>query len=285
MKKAARITAFCSLAVLLSCSEGPRLTKAEEAAPVRVRTVGVAEREWPSTYEALGTVRARAAATLSSKVMGYVREVHVQAGDRVRAGQVLVALDSRDLDAQNLQAQAGVSEAKSALAEIDNAIAAANAQLELANATFRRMKDLYEKKSISEQEFDEATAKLKLAQANHEMARAKKLQLSEKIRQAEQAYASTGIVQSYAQITAPFDGTITQKAVEPGMLAAPGAALLVIEQADAYRLEANIEESRLPFVRVGQNVTVEIDALGKNLTARISEIVPASRRSLARVHE
>ena len=49
----------------------------------------IEEQEWPSIYEAIGTVHARTAASLSSKVMGYVREVRAQAGDRVRAGQVL----------------------------------------------------------------------------------------------------------------------------------------------------------------------------------------------------
>ncbi|MCW5978306.1 MAG: efflux RND transporter periplasmic adaptor subunit [Bryobacteraceae bacterium] len=288
MKKAIQFAAFVSTLALVSCGGEPPAKTRAEAAPVRVQATAVEEREWQVLYEATGTVRARTAATLSSKVMGYVREVKAQVGDSVKAGQSLVVLDSRDLDVSNLQAQAGVNEARSAMAEVDNAIAAAQAQLELAQATFRRMKDLFDKKSISDQEFDEASARLKLAEANHEMARSKKTQLSEKIRQAEQALASTEIMRGYAEIKAPFNGRITEKSVEPGNLAAPGAPLLVVEQAGGYRFEASVEESRLPFVRLGQEVTVELDALGQRAPARVSEIVPAvdaaSRTFIAKVN-
>ena len=59
---------------------------AEEAAPVAVETVAAEAVQWPSYYEAIGTVRARTAATIQSKVMGYVQEVRVDTGDRVRQG-------------------------------------------------------------------------------------------------------------------------------------------------------------------------------------------------------
>jgi len=242
---------------------------------MRVRTLVVEASEWPGIYEAVGTVRARTAATLSSKLMGYVQEVRVEAGDAVRAGQLLVLLDSRDLDAARRQAEAALKEAKSAIAEADNAVAAAQAQLQLAQVTFRRMKDLHEKRSISEQEFDEAGAKVRMAEANHQMALSRRRQLDEKIEQASEALRSAEIMRGYTEIRAPFDGVITEKKVDPGALAAPGAPLLVIERAGAYRLEARLEESMLPQVRPAQEVEVELEALGRVLSARISEVIPA----------
>lgn len=246
-----------------------------DAPPVSVRTLVVEKTPWPAIYEATGTVRARTAAAISSKVMGYVREVKVAAGDAVRAGQLLVALDARDLEAAERRAEAALAEAKSAVAEVDGAIAAAKAQLELAQATFRRMKELHEKKSISDQEFDEAAARVRLAEANHQMALARRRQLDEKIQQAGEALQSATIIRGYAEIRAPFEGVVTEKMVEPGNLAAPGVPLLTIERAGAYRLEARLEESLLGVVRPGQEVEVEIEALAKTLTARVSEIVPA----------
>ena len=68
---------------------------------------------------------------------------------------------------------------------------------------------------------------------------------------------------------------VTAKSVEPGNLAAPGAPLLTIEREGAYRLEASVDESRLPFVKTGQAVEVALDALDRRLAARVSEIVPA----------
>jgi RND family efflux transporter MFP subunit len=257
-------------------SKEPRQAEADtRTAPVAVQAVTVQPAEWPSVYEASGTVRARTSAVISSKVMGYVREVRAQVGDRVRQGQPLVVLDSRDLDAAYKQAVAANKEAKDALPEAENGIAAAKAQLELAQATFRRMQDLFKKDSISNQEFDEATAKLKVAQAAYEMALAKRTQLVSKIAQTEQAVESAGIVRGYAEIVSPFSGTVTEKTVDVGNLATPGAPLLTIERDGSYRLEAAVEESKLTAVRLNQQVTVVLDALGRTVQGRVSEIVPA----------
>ncbi|MCE5309166.1 MAG: efflux RND transporter periplasmic adaptor subunit [Acidobacteriales bacterium] len=265
-----------SLGLTLSCGGEKRAAKEESAAaPVVVQTTAAGTAEWPAVYEATGTVRARTASTLSSKVMGYVRDVRFQAGDHVRSGQLLVVLEAKDLDAQRAQAEAAVREARGALPEVSSAVAAAQANLDLANKTFARMKDLFEKKSISNQEFDEASARLKVARAGHAMALAKREQLGAKVRQAEEAHRAAGVVLSYAEIKAPFAGTVTDKKVEPGVLAAPGMPLATIEQAGVYRLEAQVEESRLANVRVGQPVSVALDSLDKTLAARVSEIVPA----------
>jgi RND family efflux transporter MFP subunit len=264
------------LAFLAACgTKSHEPEKAEAAAPVPVQVTGVTPVERPVMYEAIGTVRARTLASISSKVMGYVREVKVQVGDRVAQGQLLASLDSRDLDARQRRAEAGLSEAKNAVPEVEGATAAAKANLELAQVTFNRMKDLFDKKSNSNQEFDEASTKLKAAHANYEMALSKRKQLDSRISQAEEALKGASIMREYAEITAPFAGRVTEKRVEPGDLATPGAPLLSLEREGAYRLEASVEESRLSQIRVGQKVSVVLDALGRTEEARVSEIVPA----------
>jgi RND family efflux transporter MFP subunit len=137
------------------------------------------------------------------------------------------------------------------------------------------MKDLFDQKSISNQEFDEASARLKVAQASHEMAQARRAQLTSKIAQAEAARRAAEVMRGYAQITAPFDGVVTEKAAEPGTLAAPGAPLVTLERQGEYRLEAAVEESRLAAIRTGQSAEVVLDALDRSLNGRVSEIVPA----------
>jgi membrane fusion protein, multidrug efflux system len=264
------------LALLVSCGS-PREARKKDGgtATAPVEAAAVAMMEWPATYEATGTVRARTASVISSKVMGYVREVKVQAGDRVQAGQLLVALDARDLEAAEAQAEAAVREAQGAAVEAGSAVNAARASLELARVTFGRMKDLFEKKSVSNQEFDEASARLKVADANHRMAVSKSSQVAARIQQAEEARRATGIMRGYAEIKAPFAGTVTEKKVDLGTLAAPGMPLLTLEQSGSYRLEASVEESRLAQVRAGQRVTVVLDSLDKAIPARVSEVVPA----------
>ena len=72
-------------------------------------------------------------------------------------------------------------------------------------------------------------------------------------------------MRDYARISAPFSGLVTAKSVEPGNLAAPGAPLLTVEREGAYRLEASVDESRLPFVKTGQTVDVALDSLDRRL--------------------
>jgi len=220
-------------------------------------------------------VRARTAAVISSKVMAYVRQVSVQMGDRVREGQELVTLDSQDLEVNVRRAEAAESEVRDGFSEADNAVAGAKAQLELAQTTFKRIEELAAKKSISNQEFDEASARLKSAQAAYDMATAKRRQLDSKMAQVQQEIRAARITREYARISAPFAGVITARSVEPGNLAAPGAPLLTVEREGDYRLEASVDESKLPFVKAGQTVEIALDALDRRLTARVSEIVPA----------
>ncbi|HUA19349.1 MAG TPA: efflux RND transporter periplasmic adaptor subunit [Bryobacteraceae bacterium] len=272
-KPLAATVAACFL--LGACHEAPRKAEAIVSQPVPANTVAAAAVEWPSISEAVGTVRARASTVISSKVMGYVREVKVHVGDTVSAGELLVSLDSRDLDASWKQAQAARQEAADAGQEVTNAMASAKANLDFAQATFRRMDDLYQKKSISDQEYDEATSKLKVAQAAYDMSVAKRAQLAAKLRQADEGVNAAAVMRGYSEMRAPFSGIVTEKPVEPGVLATPGAPLLTIEQTGALRLEVPVDETFLADTRVGQAVTVRFDALNRTLQARVSETVPS----------
>ncbi len=176
---------------------------------------------------------------------------------------------------------------QSAIPELENATAAAKANLDLAQTTFKRMEELAAKKSISNQEMDEASARLKAAQANYDMVRSRRAQVDSKMAVVEQEVRAAGIMRDYAKLAAPFSGVVITRSVEPGNLATPGAPLLTIEQDGLYRLEASVDESKLASVRVGQAVEVVIDASDRKLNARVSEIVPsvdaASRTYIVKV--
>ncbi len=260
---------------LAGCSEPPsEATSGTKAPPIAVSAVTVAEQQIPSIYEATGTVRARTSTVIAAKLLGYVREVKVQTGDRVKEGQLLVTLDARDLDVNSRKAEAALDEVRSSIPEADSAVAGAKANLDLAQTTFNRMQELWNKTSISHQEFDEASAKLKAAQSAYEMARARRAQLDAQAARVQQDIRSTEVARSYAEITAPFAGVVTAKSVDPGTMAVPGAPLLTVEREGAYRLEASVDESHLAAIRVGQPVSVKLDGIDRTLDARVSEIVP-----------
>jgi RND family efflux transporter MFP subunit len=270
------VLVLIAAAVLASCGRQEAVPgKAAKTATIPVTVASAALQNWPEFYEATGTVRARTSATLASKVMGYVQQVSVQAGDRVSDGQILITLDARDLEANFRRAEAGHAEAVSTLPEAENGIAAAKANYELAQATFRRIDDLASKKSVSNQEFDEATARLQAAKASYQMALAKREQLVSRVAQADEEQRAAGIMRDYSAITAPFAGVVTAKSVEPGNLATPGAPLLTIEREGGYRLEAEVDESKLAVVRAGQTVEVTVDALDRAVEARVSQVVPS----------
>lgn len=245
------------------------------AAPVSVSAIAVTASRWPDTFEATGSVRARTSAMIASRVMGYVREVRANAGDHVNAGQMLVQIEAKELDSGHRQAEAALAEARSGLPETAGAIRSAEAQLELARVSFGRMKDLLDKRSVSQQEFDEAAARLRVSEAARDSMLAKRQQVEDKVRQAEAAVQSAAVMLGYANLTAPFSGRVVARRVEPGALAAPGQPLLEIEQEGQWRLEANVEETRLAKIRLGQAVEVKLDASDETLNGRVAEIVPS----------
>jgi multidrug efflux pump subunit AcrA (membrane-fusion protein) len=242
---------------------------------------------WPETYEAVGTVRARYSAEVSSRIASPIQQVHVRAGDQVRAGQLLVELDARDLASNVRQAEAAKVEAENAILEATHAEASAQAQLQLAEVTHKRFADLLEKRSVSPQEYDEAEARLQSAKAAVSMAAARKQQAEAKRSQADSQITAAKIAVGYATIHAPFAGTVTERRLDPGSLASPGMPILTLDQAGAYLLEAAVPESRLAMVRPGQPVTVRIEALAGDYNGQVIEIVPevdaASRTFTAKI--
>lgn len=278
---------FAALVACGSKSDAPRKTEAGNVPPVQVQTTTVSQTEWPSLYDAVGTVRARTAYQVSARIMGAAREVLVRVGDRVRQGQTLVVIDSRDIETRQRQADAALAEARAAEAEAQNAIESAKANLELAESTFKRMKDLHDKQSLSNQEFDEASARLRMAKANADMAASRRRQVEAKIAQAREEGNAVKIQNEYATITAPFAGVVTEKTVEAGNMVTPGAPLMTIEREGAYRLEAAVEEANLSKVRPGMRTSVTLDSLDRAIDAVVSEIVPsvdaASRAFTAKI--
>jgi membrane fusion protein, multidrug efflux system len=288
---ARRIAALLAIVALLAgCSkhdETPVSTM--PAAAARVAVKAVLSETVHDGVEAVGTVTSRRQTVLSAKVMATVTAVSRREGDRVRADEVLVELDDRDLRVELERAQAGAREARDALEETtqaiqaaDAAIEAALAQSELASATLRRYTTLYERRSVSPHEYDEVVARARSATAELARARqaraalvAKQQQAGARIEQADAAVANARVTLSYARIVAPSDGLVVARTVEPGTVAAPGTPLLTIDE-ERYRLEVAVPETEAGALRTGQRATVTIDALPRPIDATITEILPVA---------
>lgn len=274
------LTPALALAAAACGGHGNREAAPGEGPPVAVQTARVTAGALASGVEAGGVVRARTTALLVARIMAPVREVRVVPGDRVRAGQPLVVLDSRGLDAGERQARsAGLAAeegARAALAERE----AASAAVQLARASHQRVAALFEKKSATAQEFDEATAALHAAEARSRSAEARVAQSNASLASAQAAGDVASVTASYAVITAPFDGVVTEKLVEPGNMASPGTPLVRVEDTRGFRLEVRVDESRAQFVSPGTQLPVVIDGAGPDsgpaeVSGRVAEVARA----------
>ena len=282
MRLVIALLALGVLGGLSSCSDEspPASSPAAEPAPVAVRTETLQLAQVSDRISLVGTVTARSEALISSKLLSYIRSIPVHEGDRVSAGQTVTVLDDRELRARLEAAQASQAEAASAILAAEHGIASEQSQLHLAEITHQRFEDLLAKESVSRQEFDEVDARLKAARAAVALARSRKSQADAKRAQAKAGIVQAEVMLSYAVLTAPLAGIITERMAEPGDLAAPGTPLLRIEETGAYRLEVAAPESQLTNLRVGQQLPVAIDVLGTAgpSDGRIVEIVPAVDR-------
>jgi RND family efflux transporter MFP subunit len=237
-----------------------------QAAAEKVRGVVVMQIQKatvPDAVEATGTVRAVLSAQLSSQVMGTVTRINVQEGDHVRRGEVLVSIDES-------QQQAAYAGAKAGLQASQESIAAADANYSLAESTMKRYQMLYDKKSVSPQEYDEVKTKLAAAQAQRDIARARATQV-------EAAVSQAGTAMSFTKVRAPFDGIVIAKLAEPGSMAAPGVPLLTVESSSDFRLEVQVDESKIGAVKLGETAPVVIDSLDEQaVSGKVTQIVPAA---------
>ncbi len=293
MKTKFTILTAIGLLAMSVASCGQKSEAAAEKPPVvkGVRVERVSMSPVQDYYEATGTAQSKTTTVLSSKIMGTIISLRAREGDSVSVGQVLIEIDNRDENARLQKAEAVLRQAQEGLAEVDQAInvaksaqAAAEANQRLADSTYARYQSLFERKSVSPQEFDEAKAKQEMAEAEArradatlKMLAAKRQQALAGIDQAKAEVANGQVFVSYARITSPISGVVVAKHTEIGSTAAPGAPLLTIEDGSRYRLEVAVEESQLGKIGMGQRARVRIDALGADdLEGAVSEITPVA---------
>jgi HlyD family secretion protein len=250
------------------------------AAPPTVETATIAS-VYPSqnytVLNAAGYVVPERKAALSSKATGRLEWLGVMEGSRVKTDEVIARLESNDVRAQLAQASAQV---KVAEANVQQSLA----ELADAEANYRRSSELLAKKYISSAQNDTDLARLKKAQAAIASQRA-----AVTSSQANRRAAEVNVEQTL--IRAPFDAIVLTKNADVGdnitpFSSAAGAKGAVVTVADMNTLEveADVAESNIGKLSVGQPCEVQLDALPDvRLTAAVSRIVPTVDRAKATV--
>ena len=247
---------------------------------VSVQTTAVVT-SYPSqqfvVLNATGYVVAQRKAAIASKATGRLEWLGVAEGSRVKAGEVIARLDSRDVVAQAQSAEANVRATRAALAQ------AQAEDWEAANA-LKRNQDLLAKGFVSQSVVDTAKARSDRATAGVANARAT-------IGVAEANARNAEVAVDYTQIRAPFDGVIVSKSANVGDMVTPFSSAAdskgaVVNMADMSTLEveADVSESSLVKIKVGQPCEITLDALpDTRFRGRVSRMVPTVDRAKATV--
>jgi len=212
------------------------------------QTVRVETRELEEVYAADAIVESVQQATLAAQINGSVTAYYVDAGDRVKKGQVLARLDTRNSDAQVAAGRAGIAQAEAALAA--------------AKSNYERTKSLVEQKFISQAALDKAESEYKVALATVETARAGSVQ------------ANTA--RDFAEIRAPFDGIVTRRLMEIGEFANPGRAVIAVHDPAALRAVGSLPQFVLPATASVDRATIDIPSLGRTFIATRVTVLPSA---------
>ena len=244
---------------------------AEALARGDIRIIAVARRPLPQELRVTGRVQINEdrAVRLGSPVEGRVTRVLVTVGDRVKAGQVVLALHSHELAA----ARSDYEKARAAVARAEKALAYAQAELERANR-------LLEAKAISRREQLRAAADLVAAQAEFEHARAE-------LRRAEEFLHHLGArpeVSDEVLIRAPIEGVVLERRVTVGTVVTPSMDLLTIADLSTLWVIAEVPEPQAARVRPGQPVSISVAAFAEERflgrVAHIGEVLDPQTRTV-----
>ncbi len=247
---------------------------------VDVQTVAVVT-SFPSqqyaVLNATGYVVAQRKAAIASKATGRLDWLGVAEGSHVKAGEVIARLDNRDVVAQSQAADANAGAARAALEQ-------AQAEERDALAQHRRNLDLVAKGFVSQSALDSSTARADRAVAGVASARAA-------LAAAEANARNAAVAVDYTMIRAPFDGVILSKSANVGDMVTPFSsaadskgAVVTMADMDTLEVEADVSESSLSKVKVGQPAEILLDALpDSRFLGHISRMVPTVDRAKATV--
>jgi membrane fusion protein (multidrug efflux system) len=235
-----RKTIFVALCLTLAACGGKKDDKSSEkkvevisSSGVPVETMVVGASNFEDMIQIQGVVESSSDVTVSSQSAGTLEYV-AAVGQFVQKGQVVAQVNASLV-------QAGIDQARAA-------IQAADAQLNLANDTFKRQQPLYRDSIISAIEFEGVRTRLAAAQAQ-------KAQTEAALRLSERQLVNT-------KVYAPFSGTIERRLVEPGSQAAPGTPIVQIVNTGNVKVTGGVSERYAANIGIGTPVTIKIPAMG-----------------------
>ena len=214
---------------------------------------------------------------VSTKVAGRVENISVKEGDMVEVGQVVARIDTAELDAQLLKAQADVAQAESTVAEAQTVIVQRESELKLAMENLERTSKLAAKGYDTTEKLQQRISAMDTARAELDAAKASltKAQRSVEAAQASQTLIKTQIAD--CTLISPVIGRVLYRLTEPGeVLGVGGKVLTVVSLADVY-MEIFLPSAQAGLVSVGSEARIKLDVLDAAIPATVSFVSPQSQ--------
>ncbi|MGO1070679.1 efflux RND transporter periplasmic adaptor subunit [Lysobacter sp. CA199] len=243
-----------------------------------VTAIGGGNGAGSSVLDATGYIVARRIATVSAKITGKVREVMIEEGQRVEAGQIMATLDPIDADAQRSLSAAQLSAAQSDTARVQ-------AQLKEAEANATRLSSLVKQQLVSKSQYDQAVA-------SRDSLRAQLLTAQRNVKVSQDSLHISDLGVDNTIVRAPFSGVVTAKAAQPGEIVSPLSAgggftrtgIGTIVDMDSLEIEVDVGEAFIGRVQPKMPVEAVLNAYPDwKIPAEVIAIIPTADRGKATV--
>jgi RND family efflux transporter MFP subunit len=278
--------------VFAGCKE-----KQVESAPIPTASVAPVTRgNLSSTLTVAGEFQPYQEVALHAKVSGYIRKINVDIGDRVKSGQVIATLEVPELSAQVAGSQAEIRHSQSEITRAQSGVALAEANYTALHAAYTRLSEASKRRPglIAEQELDDARAKDQDAQAQIDVAKSALEATKDQLGVSQADNQRVQALKDYSVVTAPFTGVVTMRYADVGSLIQAGTAsntqsmpVVKVAQSDLLRLRMPVPEEDVPFIRIGGDVSIKLQATDKTITGNIirftRELSTSTRTMLAEV--
>ncbi len=212
--------------------------------PVSVRVAEVTQIPMESAHEYLGIAEAWRRAVISSRISARIKEVLHDEGDLVQTGETLIRLDERDIQAESRALQSQIQGAKAMVSSLET-------NLSYWSKENKRDGKLAQQGVISPSAAESTQNRFAAAQASLQGARDNQEALGHRL----EAIRNN---QTYATLTAPFDGVVTARDTDPGDLATPGKPLMVVEDRDKLKLAFDAPQEDLSQLKEGLPVLAQV---------------------------
>jgi RND family efflux transporter MFP subunit len=251
MNKIYTLLLFSAVLSLASCGNSSEEKSIDKVPAVAVTVSLVAAENNTPFLTASGKIEAANSATLSTRMMGFVDKVHVNVGQKVTKGQLLVSINNSDLSAKQAQTSAGITEAQAAFNN--------------AEKNYQRFQNLFAEKSASQKELDDQRARYEMAKARLEGAKQLKNEVQSQF--------------AYVNLRAPFNGVVTNKFIEAGDMANPGVPLISVEGPGNFEVTASVPESEISKIKSGTEVQVIVKSSDKILPGTVTEVSTSAKNT------